>query len=876
MKTTKEIVYEFIQKEIYTNHTYKQGMETKTIADALSMQRSNVSSLLNELVKTGKLLKSTTRPVLYTLPKEKNHLAESASFTNLVGYNGSLKKAIQLAKAAILYPKKSLHVLLSSKNGCGTTYFAFLMYQFAQESGVFPEHAPYVKINCRHYAKNISVLSEELFGMEPEHLNAFARAQGGMLFLDHIDLLDAEQQSRIFDFLETGKLYSKDKSEAYDFQDVVLVLGCSLQNGGQFLRRIPVIIELPELKERPIKEQFELINSFFLVEARNSDCSIEVTAEVIKALLLSEFVYNLKEVELEIKAACANAYVRVVNEQEQDIHVCLNDFKGKIKKSLLKLKDVEPEIIAIIGSGDAFIYDKHTSYQELENIHDSRYMYMEIKKQYDELSNRGINNHSIENVINTHIQILFKKYRYYNVFDDSQDLEELAKIVDQKVIELVRTFFITCSKTFGRNFKKNVFYGLCLHINSLLTLNFANQRVSDEQIMEIIQNYPQEYAASGQFAEVLADVMDLQLPMEEIIIITMFLIESDEKNEEAHPVLLYILHGNDTAASLKDVTNALTHCHNAYSYDLSLGMESKQAMEEIKQLLLKIDNGQGVIVIYDMGSIKMMLDTIAEEIDVKIRYMNIPITLVGIDIARKCSMETDVDYVYHMANLELNKMSRNEEKHNEVILTLCHTGEGGALQLKRYINQYSKLNIKVIALSVSARDELLKEVVDFQKTYRIRCFVGTMDPKLLGIPFVSIGKIFENKREDLDRILMFEPVNTHAFDYDEIYKYLEEQFTYVAIPKLKTILPDIIDEFSLLYAIGEDQQVGLFMHLACLVERLLEGKQPVENSEKSKLISVFKEDYSSISKVLKKLERAFKIIIDDNEVATIIMIVKKI
>lgn len=878
MKTTKELVYEFVQKEIYTKN--EEGIETKTVADVLDMQRSNVSALLNDLVKDGLLIKTNTRPVLYKLPHENNNTEENSAFTKLVGHDGSLKNAIQLAKAAVLYPRKSLNVLLASKNGCGTTSFAYLMFQFAVENRVFDEEAPFVKVNCRHYAKSITMLSDELFGKDDDlETNSFARARGGVLFIDNVDMLDAKQQSRILELLDTGKLFSEDKSRSADFSDVVLLLACSPQGVSQFNRKIPVTIELPELKDRPMSERLELINHLFTIEAMNSDCFIEVTTEAIKALLLTEFAFNVKELLLEIKAACANAYVRVVNDKEEDIHVCLNDFKGDIKKGLLNVKDLEPIVLSILNISDVMVYDKTSqSYKpgDGDKYHEDD-LYAEIRKQYDELTDRGINSSSIENVINTHIQFLFKKYRYFHDFNNNaNDLDQLSKIVDHRIIRLVRKFLEGCKKDLGKEFKSNIFYGLCFHVNSLMTLNSSHQRVKNEQIVNIIQKYPQEYAASTQFADLLKHELNLELPIEEVIIVSMFLIESDENENEGNPVLLYILHGNGTASSLRDVTNALTQCNNAYSYDLKLEIEAQQAMQEIKTLIEKIDKGQGVIVIYDMGSIKTMIETISEEIDVKIRYMNIPITLVGIDIARKCSMESDIDYVYHMANLEVNKMSRNEEKHSDIVVTLCHTGEGGALQLKRYINQYSKLGMKVIPLAISQRDKLLKEVIELQRTYRIHTFVGTYDPKLLGIPFISIGKIFENSREDLDRILMFEPVKSNAIDYSEVYKYFEEQFKYVSVPKLKTILPDVLDEFGVLYPMSEDQRVGLFMHLACLIERLLDGNAVVENSEKSKIIGVFKDEYNSTRKLLGRLEKSFNIIIDDNEIATIIMIIKKI
>lgn len=877
MKNIKETVYEFIQQEIYSNNENKNGLETKTIAEALDLHRSNVSALLNELVKEGRLSKTTTRPVYYKLPEQSHQSSEKSCFTQLIGYNGSLRNAIQLAQAAILYPRSSLNVLLSSKTGCGTTYFASLMFEFAKEMGILSKDAPYVKIDCRHYSKNISVLDDELFGTQGNlNSSCFVKAQKGMLFIDNVDLLDAKQQGCLFRFLDSGKIYSEDKSKSLDCNDLFLVLACSPQSVLQINRIIPVTIELPELKDRSMDERFDLINHFFQVEASNSDRSIEVTAESIKALLLSDFNYNVKGLELDIKSACANAYVRVVNESEQAICVCVNDFKGQIKKSLLNLKSYDTEIDVLLGKRESIIYDKNIIGQGYYDPHSTADMYSEIKKQYDELSNLGITDSGIENVMNTHIRNLFKKYRYYNGFDDSNNLEQLSKIVDPRIISLVNGFLNTCKKELGINYKSNIFYGLCLHINSLLTLNLSDQRIDNNQVIKIVQDYPQEYAASVQFAIILKEKMNLNLPIHEIVLIAMFLIESDENSDDNHPVLLYIMHGSGTASSLKDVTNSLTHCHNAYSYDLALNIGTRQAMEEIKSLIEKIDGGKGVIVIYDMGSIKTMLETIAEEIDVKIRYINMPITLIGIDVARKCSMENDIDYVYHMANLEINNMKKNVEKHNNIIVTLCHTGEGGAAQLKLYIDQYSKLGMKTIALAISSRNALLKEVLALQKTYNIHSFVGAYDPKLFGIPFISIQKVFESSKEDLDRILMFEPVNSRAVDYNDVYKYLGEQFKYTSISKLKTVLPNIIDEFSTLYSFTEDQRVGLFMHLACLVERLLDGKSVVNNTDRSKIISVFKEDYQAIVKILKPFEKTFKIIIDDNELATIIMIIKKV
>lgn len=67
MKTMKETIYEYIQKESISNALYKDGITTKQIAEVFQIQRSNVSAILNELVKDGKLEKTVGRPVLYKI-----------------------------------------------------------------------------------------------------------------------------------------------------------------------------------------------------------------------------------------------------------------------------------------------------------------------------------------------------------------------------------------------------------------------------------------------------------------------------------------------------------------------------------------------------------------------------------------------------------------------------------------------------------------------------------------------------------------------------------------------------------------------------------------------------------------------------------------
>ena len=876
MKTTKEIIFEFVQKELLTSEENKNGISTSFVANKCNLQRSNVSTILNELVKEEKLEKTNTRPVLYKFPNKDQPLKYETGNKILIGSEGSLSKALQIAKAAILYPKNSLNVLVSAKPGCGTTYFVYMMYLYAKQAKVFTDDAMFFKVNCRHFKENIDELDDFLFKTATGELEKsyFGLAKGGMLFIDNADLLNAYQKNLLSDFLETGIIYSEDRKKVLDCHDVFLVLSCNPGSEAQMSQKIPMVIELPELKDRPLQERLDLINYFFTIEANNAKRNIELKRDVLEALLLADIPHNIKGLEFEIKKASATACVRVMDTPEASIEVTISDLNQETQRSLIRMRTQSNEISQLLGTQELFIYDCSHGFKSCVDIK-SKDLYEEMKEQYIELSKRGVNVETIHDVINNHVTNLFEQYKYYQSFNSTYDIEQLSKIVDSKLIHLVQNLMGQCKDQLQRNFKPHVFYGLCLHMNSLLTLPLDHKRVDNEKVIHIVQDYPKEYAISSQFAQKFEEVFGIHLSMEEIVIITMFLLKDDD-SVEVKPQLLYIFHGNGIASSLKEVTNTLTHCNNAYSYDLLLDKDSKDALEEIRSLILRIDNGAGVIVIYDMGSIKTMLDTIAEESNVKIRYIYFPITLVGLDVARKCMQEEDLDYIYHTTVREVSNMFIQKSSRKSVIITLCHTGEGGAYQLKQYIDQYSKLGMKTIPFSISKRDLLIQQIMDLKKIYNIHCFVGTYDPKLMGIPFISMTKIFENKPEDLDKILMFEPLQSKQVDYSAVYSFLEEQFKCISVSKLKSVLPSVIDQLEIIYSLNADQKVGLFIHIACLLENCKQGVRGVADKKTAEVLKNYEEDVKTVSKILKPLEKMFNLIIDDNQIATIIMILNRL
>lgn len=874
MKTSKETIYEYVQKQVMTVSAYKEGITTKDIADNFKLQRSNVSAILNELVKEKRLEKTVTRPVRYFLPQQEKESTQGIDDHTLIGMDGSLSNCMHIAKAAIYYPGRKLNVLVSAKPGSGTTYFTYCMYLFGKSAGIFKEEIPYYKINCRHFKNNIDRLMNILFSPSNMEESMFAKARGGMLFIDNADLLNSDEKSRLADFLENGLLYSSDRTETLDCKDTFLVLSCPTNNEQEFSSRMSMVVRLPELIERPIHEKLDLINYFFSLEAFNASRTFETKRDVIEVLLMHHFEMSVKGLSMAIKRACATACIRSMDDPNENIEVTLYDFDEEIQKNVVRMHDRTAGIAEVLGTQALFIYDCQDSYRKMiyDETHD---MYEQIRNQYSELAKRGINEDTIHNIVTNHINSLFQQYNYYRSYNEAYDIEQLSKIVDDRIIQIVSDAIDLYRKEMKKDTKPQLFYGLCLHMNSLLKLNFSGTRVDDDQVVHIIQDFPVEYAISTRLSKIFKDTFHIDLPMEEIVIITMFFI-NDDKEESGHPVLLYIFHGNGIASSLREVTNALMHTNNAYAYDLSLDKSTQEAMKEIKELLERIDQGKGVVVIYDMGSIKTMLDTISKEITVNIRYIYMPVTLVGLDIARKCIQDDDIDYIYHSAILELKNAMHIHDSSKEIIITLCYTGEGGAQQLKQYIDQYSNLGIKTVPLAITKRDDLIRQVMKLQKLYHVHCFVGTYDPKLLGIPFVSMKQIFENKPEDLDKLLMFESVMKKDIDYEPIYDFLRQHFKHISVDELKKELPSIMDELSIVYSLDTDQKTGLFIHIASMLENIKEGIITQLDINTAGILKIYGNDAKTISNIVKPLEKKFNVIIEDNQIALMIRIIKKL
>lgn len=869
MKKNREIVYEYLWKESLA--TGKLQWKTEEIADALKMQRTNVSTLLNELTAEGLLIKSKTRPVRYKVAHRTEDTLEKKPFQDMVGYDGSLKRAVDDAKKAIMYPSESLNIQVVTGPGAGSTTFCKNIYYYGLLKGKFSQNNPFIYVNCRHFKKNYNALNDVLFGDESGiEKSAFYQAQGGMLFIDHVELLDAAQYSRVSGFLETGKINSEIEQRTVDITNLVFVFTMTSTDEAQVDWRDTISIDLPPLNGRPFEEILGIIKAFFAKEADNSGCGIQVDADVIRMLMNVDYVHGVKSILTAIKSACANAYIRVLDQESKVMQIAGQDLSDEVLSHFRPIGAIGAQIDRIVGAANYFSFGETA---KKDDTVEATEVYGQLKDQYQGMIDKGISSETIKNVIGSFLENIHYDLPKNLIAGANINMGQLSQLVDTNVINYVSLFAEKYKHDFGKELSDNMFCGLCLHINSILKReNLGRNRIDDEQVRAIISHYPKEYASMLEFTHVLYERFFLKCSIEEVAILTMYLI--DTKEEEKNPVLLYAMHGAGVATGLAQVANATTQENNTYALEIGVFDDALTTSQALEEKIKEIDKGGGVVVIYDAVSMEVMLDSISERCNIKIRGMNIPITTMGVAAARNCKLDTDIDKVYHNIRKSLNHI-HIENKRPTAIVTLCHTSEGGADQLKKYIDRYSKLEMPVFALAMSNKDKLVKEVIELKKSYRIHAFVGTFDPEIFGIPFISIADVFECSKEDLDRVLMFETVQRKYIGYEKVIENYGKETKYLTIDKLRKYVPETVEKLSVAYDLESDERVGLCAHMVYMLDALSSPNYKSKGINNSKYFADNQSDYKVISNFLKPLEKNLHVIISDEELATLMRILKK-
>ena len=865
-----------------------KGITTKEIAASLNIQRTNASKDLNLLVKDGLLEKIEGRPVRYVdkavfrhqplqkpvksymqqeimyeqsqtsfIQKGKNEQVVSEDiFKQIIGSLGSMKTPVEQAKAAILYPPKGLNCIITGPTGSGKTYFAHAMFQFAKLNRIMTEEKEFIVFNCADYAHNPELLMSHLFGYAEGAFTGANKAKegiiheadGSILFLDEVHRLPPEGQEMIFYFMDHGT-YSRLGETAKTRHAEVRIICATTENPtssllSTFIRRIPIVIQLPTFVNRPAKEKIDLVRLMISMEASRIQRRIILTEDVVKALIGSVTYGNVGQLKSNVQLVTARGFLNHMDQDE--LVITIDELTESVQEGMLQLasdremlaelsKYLEPQMI--VSPNESTVMIQSDSYELPYNLYEI------IGDKAALLKADGLDQESINNFIATDINVHLKSfYKGHGFTFDSEN--KLAEIVDQRIIDVTKEIYEFATSQLNYDFQSNFTYAMSLHLSSFLKriqVGENREHQLNENLRNMVLDYPLEFETAKGIKKTIESSYQMMIPESEVYYLAVLLISLRENQEAGKIGVVVAAHGKSTATSMVQVVSQLLKVDNLRAVDMPLEMQPKEALALIINAVKEVNKDSGVILLVDMGSLSTFTDEIIRQTGISVRTVDMVTTPIVLETARKTTLiDTRLEDIYESLKnfhgyagaeqkMTTEKIPETSSK-SRAIIVICASGEGTAKRMKDMIEELLILQMAsdVVVLPISVVN-MLEQIEMIREQYRVIAVTGITDPKI-SVPFISIETFFSGEANKLIQQLLTESTTTvKQMELDKATakkvckEYMEQSFTFINASKLLEPLWQFTDQIKkeIKLDVTYTFYINFILHLAGALERVL-------------------------------------------------------
>lgn len=864
------------------------GISAGELAKRLGLDRANVSRDLNALWREGKVRKQPGRPVRFSASEAPSagRRVHSAStiLDRLAETCDSLRTACEQGKAAVLYPPGGMHMLLLGETGVGKTMFAECLHRYAVEVGKMAKSAPFVTFNCADYANNPQLLLGQLFGVKRgaftgarEQRGLLEIADGGVLFLDEVHRLPGEGQEMLFTFIDKGCFRRLGETEA-ERNARVLLIAATTENPGSkllktFTRRIPMVIELPPLRERSLEERYRLILGFFKEEAIRLGREIYVSPDVIRALLYYRCPNNVGQLKVDIQLLCAKAFADHVSMKKEKVRIDRSGLPPHIKEGWILNKTRGDEVSLHEG-----LYVFHPAEREemfaIAHQEAEQTVYEKIEKRYNELKARGVDDDELDWLMEIDIENYFTYY--LKRVSRRVKVGGPVKIVRPEILKLAEEILNYAGEKLCRKFDAEVLQSLALHIQASADRIKKGGKIVNPHLNQVRRKYKAAFVTAVDCLKKIEDRLNIDLPIDEAGFLTMFFVldPSESKDAEESVQILVLAHGDGIATAMAGVANQLLGTRYASGVDIPLAMSPKEAFERVKESIQP--TASGVLLLADMGSLVRFDEMLEDELNIPAKAIPMVSTLHVLEATRKAMLGYSLKQLHedlkqltpYDAELVLDA-SRNESSMKGAIVTACLTGKGNALAIKKALENYltfSRRWLDIIPLQTDDRHDLIRRISRIRKKRNLLCIVSDCDFEG-EIPLFRVEEVLNLKAvEEIQHLIDTE--ETYCKMAETLRNHLRHVDPVKVVSDVKRCLGEV--QARLNVAIPKGDLVGVVLHTCCMVDRLVSGDDSVSFKNKRQYIRERFPIYQTVREVFGTLEETYRIELSDDEICYLI------
>ncbi|MGU3731295.1 sigma 54-interacting transcriptional regulator [Klebsiella michiganensis] len=872
MRKTELLAFLQNQTDFFDPDNLSEVFTAGYLARRFAMQRNTASHYLNQLVAQDVLVKINTRPVYFLhkaafcqqfFPLSRSEYASMAEllaesdrqpeqadhFSLLTGHDGSLRKPIEQMKTALFYPNGGLPLLIVGDSGTGKSYMAELMHEFAIAQGLLAPDAPFVSFNCAQYASNPELLAANLFGYvkgaftgaQGDKAGAFEAANGGVLFLDEVHRLDAQGQEKLFTWLDRKEIYRVGETAQGMPISLRLVFATTEDIHSTFLttfiRRIPILVSLPDLQTRSRGEKEALTLQFFWQEARTLSARLQLTPRLLQ--VLTHYVYrgNVGELKNVVKYAVASAWARSPGSER--LNVTLHDLPENIMAATPALSEpmgheepllIEPQtsLVWLLRARDpvqGLIYDTQCRVLALyEAVLSKKRLWEEAQKSMGE-----------------EIETLFDRLIFDN--HDTQSSHMLLLITHQ-----VREEFYRLEKRFNIQFNGNCIYALSHYL--IHRSRQAQSTMSNEKSRQLEDFLAQKYPLLYRFCEEILAALALKLDIEPrridlLLLLVLWLQKNGAISQQQVTRAIILAHGYATASSIANVANRLLKSQLFESFDMPLDVTPEAIADQVMAWIESHALASGLIILVDMGSLNAIHSHFNRRLSTPMAIINNVSTGMAMYVGERVLQGDMLEDIVREIGDDLAVEHQLYYPHTDkprAILTTCATGLGAAANLSALLKASipETLGIDIVACDVETLADPARRAPMLSR-YEVLAIVGTLDPHLADLPWISLDSLISG--EGSRPLMRIFGELASAEQVSEINNLILKNFSLRRVIESVTILDtgkviNQVEQFLLRYEhlagcdVPNDRKVALYVHISCLIERLIRNASPSHYSGK--------------------------------------------
>lgn len=865
------------------------------ISLGVNRNEKEVQKKIFELNKRGEIIRINTHPIIYVsrlilenkyntsisenmyetldeLLKDIRFSKIDFSFHELIGYNGSLKSCINQCVAAIQYPGNGLPILLMGSSGTGKSYIARLIYEYGHSIGRIKGN--FIPVNCSEYSNNPELFLTNVFGYkkgsytgaDKDNQGILHYANDGVLFLDEVHGLPPECQEKIFQFMDGGSFHMVGDNVKW-YKSNVQIIMATTENPNQvllktLLRRIPLIVQIPDLNDRPLQERRELIHYLFAKEERHIGKNIQLSRMVYHVLQATIFTGNIGEVKNIIKTAVANGLLKLQKDGTIDIHIY--DLPQKFYNKGINILDdkVMLSVKQLLNKreGNHNYYQFH--YDIINHLKNNKHSFLnETEKQY------------VYGKTKIYIDFLFYDFKQDEMYQNNINIDFITQVL--KIIE---------NKYHLKHFTNNEIEIICKLITFSADILTLNKKALDNEAVvtcyrKLLDYFLIDEKVIDDFYELIKDTVLIEnVDIFKLDLSLLFVYFMKDLNDLTTASVI-IAHGYSIASEMANNVNHLLERHVFDSIDMPLDCDFKDVLDKLSKYLDGLSKKRNdVIVLVDMGSLENVYQYLSSY-PFNIGIIDNVTTKLCLDVGTKLIQNESISNVLQQASSQnvSHYTLIEKKKKQEIILTICETGLGMADVIADLVKQSmpKKTDVLIIPYDYHSLVSEGKRLPLFH-SYQVCFILGTTNPNLEGIPFLSIFEIMDIKNVNYIKGLM-----KNYFSDQEVSCFCNEILKNFTIENLKNYL-NVISPQKVIDDIQEgvkniqeelDIQLNsnliccLYIHLACMIERVLLHEEINRFDELDTFIKNNQDFFKKIKKSFAGIEKAYNIQIPDQEIA---------